>query len=173
MEPQPQGVASPLGEAFVEDHRHLIRGFADLKKALEGGDPAEARRIADPLDRAAGPHIRFEEEVLYPRVAEARGQSFADHLYGEHAVGRDVIRRVLDLPSGSLQEPALRDRVVAGAQTALDHALSCGTLLSHLTTLDTGQQAELLAVLESMRRQATRWTELPDRGIARDDDEVR
>lgn len=173
METQPHGATSPLAAAFVEDHQHLLRGFADLKRALERGDWSEAGRIADQIDRAAGPHIRFEEEVLYPRVAEARGRSFADRLYAEHAIGCDVVRRVLNLPPGSPVDSALRDRVVAGAQTALDHAVSCGTLLSHLTTLHAGQQAQLLGILEAMRRQATRWTELPEREIAATDDEAR
>jgi hypothetical protein len=170
MEPRARSVTSQLGKAFVEDHRHLIRGFTDLKSALEQGDLDAARRIADQLDRAAGSHIRFEEEVLYPRVAEVRGRAFADRLYAEHAVGRAVIRQILDLPEGSALDPALRDQCVAGTGTALDHVLRCGTLLSHLTAPDASQQAELLDVLEAMRRHPRRWTELPEHGRAETDD---
>ena len=168
MEPRPHGVTSPLGEAFGEDHRRLVRGFADLKTALERGDPDDARRIADRLDRAAGPHIQFEEEVLYPRVRRGAGP-----VLRRPALHR-ARRRPRRDPAGAGPAvgiaPAARATRAADrrAQTTLDHALSCGTLLSHLTTLDPGQQADLLELLEEMRRRAMRWTELPERGIAPD-----
>ena len=45
----------------------------------------------------------------------------------------------------------------------LDHAVSCGTLLSYLTTLDQTTQQEYFAALLALRQQAKRWTEIPSR----------
>ena len=59
----------PLATAFVDDHKQLTRALKQLKDALGRHDLSEAKRIAEELDRAAGPHILFEEEFLYPEVA--------------------------------------------------------------------------------------------------------
>jgi len=162
MDPNDTCSDSRLGRAFVEDHKHMIGGFAKLKRALEQGAAAEAKQIADDLDRLAGPHIQFEEEVLYPRVAEARGRSYAERLYEEHADGKQAIRTLRERSPSELTEPETRAQLISGVQTVLDHAISCGTLLSHLTSLPADSQQELLARLESIRREGTRWTELHD-----------
>ena len=44
----------------------------------------------------------------------------------------------------------------------LDHAVSCGTLLSYLTTLDQTTQQEYFAALLALRKQPKRWTEIPE-----------
>ena len=44
----------------------------------------------------------------------------------------------------------------------LDHAVSCGTLLSYLTTLDQTTQKEYCAALLAFREQGKRWTEIPE-----------
>ena len=47
------------------------------------------------------------------------------------------------------------------AQDALEHALSCGTLLSHLDGLPGEELEAMTAELEKARRLGRRWTELP------------
>jgi len=69
MDPNDLCGDSPLGRAFVEDHKHMIGGVAKLKQALEQRGTTEAKQIAEDLDRVVGPHIQFEETVLYARVA--------------------------------------------------------------------------------------------------------
>lgn len=152
--------ATPLGQSFIEDHRHLMRGLLRLKKALQRDDLREARRIGEELDRVAGPHIRFEEEVLYPEVVRSRGGEYTGQLYEEHRIGRRLLERLRDHKDTDRLEPAEQASLVEQSQTTLNHAISCGTLLSCITTLDESRQEELLAMLLDLRRRPTRWTEL-------------
>ncbi len=152
--------ATPLGHAFIEDHRHLMRGLLGLKRALQRDDLREARRIGEELDHVAGPHIQFEEEVFYPEVVRSHGGEYTDQLYEEHRIGRQLLERLRDYKDTDRLEPAEQASLVEQSQATLNHTISCGSLLSFITTLDESRQEELLAMLVDLRRQPTRWTEL-------------
>jgi hypothetical protein len=153
---------SSLETAFVEDHRKLTRGLATLVELVERGDLREAAREARELDEVAGPHIEFEETRFYPEVARSRGKDYVAQLYDEHRSGREALGALEELPRDGDFEmtPEQRDRVLYHLRRALDHAVSCGTLLSHVTTLGESEQRGLLEDLEAFRRAAHRWTEL-------------
>ena len=153
---------SPLTTAFVDDHQQLTRALKQLKDALGRHDLSEAKRIAEELDRAAGPHILFEEAFLYPEVARARGRDYIDRLYEEHRAGRDLLTRILRSDSRRRLGDEEQARLLQQAEMTLDHAVSCGTLLSYLTTLDQTAQKEYFAALLALRQQAKRWTEIPE-----------
>lgn len=150
---------SPLEEAFIEDHRCLTQGFSELLDALQGNDLAAAASIADEIDRKAGPHIEFEEEVMYPEVKRSRGAVYADRLFQEHKTAFDAIRFLLDQAGAGRLEEADRQRLIQQAETGLEHAISCGTLLSYLSVLDSDVQTRLLEQLNEFRRAGHRWTE--------------
>ena len=153
--------ATPLGHAFIEDHRHLMRGLLRLKKALQRDDLREARRIGEELDRLAGPHLRFEEEVFYPEVVvRSRGREYTDQLYEEHRIGRRLLEQLRIRTDTDRLNPSERADLVEQVQAALNHTASCGSLLSGITSLDESWQEELLATLLDLRRRPTRWTEL-------------
>src|SRR5271166_2858320 len=124
---------SPLTTAFVDDHQQLTRALKQLKDALGRHDLSEAKRIAEELDCAAGPHILFEEAFLYPEVARARGRDYIERLYEEHRAGRDLLTRILVLRSDSRRRLGDEEqaRLLQQAEMTLGHAVSCGTLLSY------------------------------------------
>ena len=165
---------SPLTTAFVDDHRQLTRALKQLKDALGRHDLSEAKRIAEELDCAAGPHILFEEAFLYPEVARARGRDYINRLYEEHRAGRDLLTRILALRSDSRRRLGNEEqaRLLQQAEMTLGHAVSCGTLLSYLTTLDQTAQKEYFAALLALRQQAKRWTEIPEPAPGQDHGQV-
>lgn len=150
---------SSLERAFVEDHKHLTRGFAEILEALETNDWPRASRAADEIDRLVGAHIEFEERFLYPEVGKVRGEAYATCLYDEHDVALDAIRALesCDPEAGLSSEE--KARVARAARTGLDHAIHCGTLLSHLTTLEPSRQSALEDELLELRRRGRRWTD--------------
>jgi hypothetical protein len=153
-----KNLLAPLAAAFVNDHKHLIRGLAQLKEALESGDLEGAQRIANALDLSAGPHIAFEERYLYPEVARTRGREYVERLYDEHRIGRQLLARLLENECTSDMAAEERARLVDQAAMVMDHAVSCGTLLSHLTALDMTRQGEFLDRLLKLREHPRRWT---------------
>lgn len=154
-------VSQRLTTAFLDDHQHLTRGFDQLHKMLQADRLEEASRLADELDRVAGPHIQFEEEELYPELARVRGNSYAARLYQEHQSGLHVIQVLKDLPVGRSLDPETKEKLLAESSEALDHAISCGTLLSHLTTLPVDLQERIFDRLVELREEGRRWSELP------------
>jgi hypothetical protein len=154
---------STLRDAFLEDHQHLTRGFSDLIAAVRGDDPEDAGKIADELDRAAGPHIEFEETVYYPALVPALGADAVRRFYHEHAAGLRVIVAVLERDASKPFAEEEREALLADAREALDHALSCGTLLSHIVALDEERQAEMLDALNRTRGRGHRWSEMSHR----------
>lgn len=118
-----------------------------------------AVRLADELDRRIGPHMQFEEEIFYPMLAQRLGREFTAQLYAEHAVGRETLLRIKELPSRQ-NDAEHRKELIAALSKTLDHALSCGSMLSHGASLDVDQQAKLLNKLSDLRRKGRRWTDL-------------
>lgn len=154
---------NPLHTAFLEDHQLLMGGLAGIRTALQEGDVATAVRLAQELDTAAGPHMQFEEEIFYPELEKKLGHEFVERLYGEHEVGRRAVAALLELgPEGELEDEA-RAVLIADIETTLEHALSCGTLLSHVDEQDAEARATLLKQLLDLRRSGARWTQLPER----------
>ncbi len=158
---------SPLGAAFVDDHKRLTQGFHRLAAAIHRRDPAELRALAAQIDAASGAHIRFEETVLYPIVRKERGRDYAQKLYGEHRIAASVLRDVLSHPEETPWTDDEWKSLESRVQTALDHAISCGTLLSHLTTLSKERQEDIHGRLVDLRQDSPHWTGLPPA----DDDE--
>lgn len=150
---------SELQEEFLGDHRVLSRGLKEILQALEGdrGDEAVAR--ARELDRQAGAHMAFEEEIFYPRLAEIHGEAFVDRLVSEHEVGQRAIRALARHRPGEPIEAAERERIVADLETALGHVLSCGTMLSELDSGDRRADDAALGRLRELRDSGERWTE--------------
>ena len=151
-----------LKEEFVHDHRQLTRGYLAIAKALKNDNLAKAKSLAEELDKVAGPHIQFEELHLYPRVAENRGDSYAAKLYGEHNEILEAIQKLLqcrELSSVKQQELA------HGMQIGLEHAATCGTLLSQLTALPSPVQMQLLEEYQKLKVAGKRWTQLQRTGI--------
>lgn len=153
-------VQHALEEEFAADHRELTRGFARLLELLQSGNDEEARGLADHIDQVAGPHVEFEETVLYPAVARAEGQDFAAQLYAEHRTVFDAVAWLLEHSAEEPIDESTRQRLIEQVQTGLDHAVSCGSLMGHLTALEESQHETFLKQLLECRESGRRWTEL-------------
>lgn len=148
-----------LEEEFATDHRELTRGFSQLLDLLKSRSDEDARNLADHIDQVAGPHIEFEETVLYPVVAQAEGHDFATGLYSEHQTALEAISSLVSRAEDVPIDEETRKRLIDQVQTGLDHAVSCGSLLSHLTALDEGTHETFLKKLRSCRESGVRWSE--------------
>lgn len=73
---------NPITE-FREDHRKVRDLLLDIADAAEKGDLPKARNSLGTLDNLVGPHFRYEEEALYPKLKEFLGE-YVDQLVREH-----------------------------------------------------------------------------------------
>ncbi|MCA9193533.1 MAG: hemerythrin domain-containing protein [Planctomycetales bacterium] len=146
-----------LTQEFVSDHRKMTRGYRDVKAAVEAGDFLLAKRLVEELDHHCGPHIEFEERFFYPVVRQRQGSDYAEKLTLEHDAVLAAIREILAAENMSGSQ---RADWISKMDEGLSHAATCGTLLSHLTTLSDSDQRSLLKKLKELRDNGHRWTEL-------------
>lgn len=152
--------SSKVVEEFVADHRRMTRRLAELLATVRRGDLKTAVDEADRIDREAGPHIEFEERVLYPEVGKARGAALEEKLRAEHETIRGGLLRLKQLKDQDARNPQVRDELEKTFETAIEHAEHCGTLISHLEVLPPQRKQAALNRLEEFRRAGRRWTEL-------------
>lgn len=149
-----------LKKSFTDDHQAMIRGYRSLLGALNDGDFAAASRLSVQLDRSAGPHIEFEEQYLYPAVKASRGTAYVSKLYQEH---RQVLAAITELRKLTAESIPSDEELAAWKQSlesGLEHAASCGTLLSHLEVLSEEQQRSYLDTIHRLRDEGHLWSEL-------------
>ena len=152
--------SSALREAFLDDHKHLTRGLTRTLEALQNGDDATAIQVVDTMDRAVGPHMEFEETLFYPELVGILGEPRVEHLENEHDIGKRAVQTILSRAGGEPLAGEERKSVIASLGAMLEHALGCGTLLSHLDGLGEARKKQLLDRLLELRRRGLRWTEL-------------
>ncbi|HUG90390.1 MAG TPA: hemerythrin domain-containing protein [Planctomycetaceae bacterium] len=157
---------TPLAEAFVIDHREITRGLARLSQAVRDGDFTASRELALDVDRLAGPHILFEEQVLYPQIARLLGRDYAVQLYGEHEAGRSALEQLTrsDRPAGF--RPGEQEELSRLLGAAVEHAATCATLVSRLSEFPRTVQIEMQARLDECHAASPAWTSLPRDGVA-------
>lgn len=142
---------------FLKDHKQLMRGISSLLKVLQDDQWPEASKLADELDRQAGPHIEFEERVLYPAIARRRGEAYATQLFREHGIIRKALKKLCQ--PHALSE-ADRSEVVRSLKVGLRHSESCGSLFSYLGSLDSTARQRAARDLVRFRADSKRWTDL-------------
>ena len=117
---------NPITE-FREDHRKVRDLLLDIAEAAEKGELGKARTSLGTLDNLVGPHFRYEEEALYPKLREFLGE-YVDQLVREHDGAIETARTAAKL----LSRPSLtRDEGKAAASAArglLVHVTNCDGL---------------------------------------------
>lgn len=152
-------VLDKLTQAFREDHAVLGRGFHDLSTCLRSSDLDQARVVADDLDRNAGAHIAFEEEVFYPALRKLLSDADSDRFHGEHGMGLRAVRTLLQLGKDeSLPEGRIRD-ILADSEVMERHIAECGEVFGALARIPENEGRQMLSRLEELRELSPRWTE--------------
>lgn len=141
----------------------MTRGLNALRRALQAEDFEAARVVADELDVAVGPHIAFEERCFYPALKQMLGGQFVAQLYREHGCARRALEGLAALTPGAPPSAADKATINQAVDVALEHAHSCGTLVSHVDRIDPSEQDRLLARLKEFRELGMRWSDLPTR----------
>ncbi len=153
-----------LEQEFVNDHREMTRALVAVLTALENEDIASAIQSADELDVLAGPHIQFEESILYPTVAKTTGEEFHQQLLAEHQQPLAAVRLLLARRENPNISSSQRDQLINQIRVGVEHVETCGRLLSHLASLDEQTQSRYLKELRDLRSANCRWSELERSG---------
>jgi hemerythrin HHE cation binding domain-containing protein len=69
---------------FRAEHRKIRDTLLELVNALQDRDKPRIQTLVEQFASQAGPHFRYEEETLYPAVAEITGRNFIEELLWDH-----------------------------------------------------------------------------------------
>jgi hemerythrin len=70
--------------AFRDEHRKIRDILLELMNAFQDRDKPRIQGLVEDFSRQAGPHFRYEEEALYPAVADIVGQNHIEELLWDH-----------------------------------------------------------------------------------------
>jgi hypothetical protein len=155
-------IKKKLFDAFQADHADLGKGLYGLRLALSNGDPHGARRAALFIDTNAGAHIAFEEFDFYPALKSRLSESEVAAMFLEHAEGIELISEIANASDSTLSSPHKIAQLLKQIDTLDHHVADCGDLFGAMGGLSESDYKNLLAKLEYWRRQAPRWSEIPE-----------
>jgi len=109
-----------VSRALHQDHVATMSLFARIETLLGNhppnrppprGDAAAARLLKDliaAIDTEIIPHFAFEEESVFPLLAEAGDREMGDHLVAEHQAILPLARRLREMAK-NMQAPGVAD----------------------------------------------------------------
>jgi hypothetical protein len=69
---------------FRAEHRKIRDTLLELVNAFQDRNKPRIQTLVEQFAGQAGPHFRYEEEALYPAVAEITGRNFVEELLWDH-----------------------------------------------------------------------------------------
>ena len=144
-----------IGE-FHDDHTKVVSALMKLRSAIQGCDVAAVRGILEAADRLVGPHFKFEELYLYPRLKEFLGEGRVQRLLTEHDGVFRGIGALVNLAGKTSWEEADTEAAAANLDLIWEHPITCDGLSLYIERLPQAAQEELLQRMEETRREGTR-----------------
>lgn len=144
---------NPIKE-LEADHRAVRDILLALIDAGNRGDGTKALELLLTLDKAGGPHFRFEEESLYPALEKFFGREYYEYLLSAH----DRVIRSAGVLGGILGDSEISkedaDKLKAVIQTdILPHPIECDGLTLLAEKLSEKELDEIGENLEAARKE--------------------
>lgn len=90
--------------AFRGDHRRICQMLIELMSSLKSKNVMDSKKTLEKINNICGPHLRFEEEHLYPELKRFMGD-YVDRLYMENDMLIHTVRSFFALlDKGSLTD---------------------------------------------------------------------
>ncbi len=84
-------------DTLTEEHRQLRVVLLELIDAFENGDSERASLAIEAMAALAAPHFHYEQESLYPALAEVHGDEQVEQLLEEHGEAVEAARQLAEL----------------------------------------------------------------------------
>ena len=136
-------------EGFREEHRAALHAFLGMAEAFRRRDAAQIRELMSKANVGIGPHMRYEEEIMYPELARFFAPGYIEKMLQDHDRAFGVAGRLMELAAhdpitdGDIEEA---DRLIRGQ---VPHASECDGLALFIELLPAESQK---AIIESRDR---------------------
>ncbi|GIH73178.1 hemerythrin domain-containing protein [Sphaerimonospora thailandensis] len=142
-------IAEQFTDIFREEHREVRDLLLSLVRDFEAGDMTAARRGVAAVARATGPHFRYEEESMYPRLVRIFGGEYVDKLLADHDGAIRNARELAELADLDSLEPAQAERAVYLVRQILPHVSDCDGLSIMVETFPDEDVIDILSTRDT------------------------
>jgi hypothetical protein len=133
-------------EVFRAEHRQVRDLLIDLMQAFGQRDTTRARALVAAVAEATGPHFRYEEEAMYPRLTSIFGDAYVDKLLADHDGAIRNARELLWLAAHDELTAEEGERGAELTRQILPHVSDCDGLAIMVETLPDDVAVRILAV---------------------------
>jgi hypothetical protein len=84
-------------EVFRDEHRQLRDMLLGLIDAFQSSDSERVRQGIEEMTAHAAPHFQYEQQALYPALADVHGDSYVEKLLEEHAEALEAALQLAEL----------------------------------------------------------------------------
>ncbi|SPT51227.1 hemerythrin domain-containing protein [Actinomadura madurae] len=144
-------VAEEFTEVFRTEHRGVRDLLLDLVEAFQKRDAVRARELVGAVDSATGPHFRYEEEAMYPRLVDIFGDEYVDKLLTDHDGAIQNVHQLHLLADEDQLTTAHAERGVRLTRQILPHVSDCDGLSIMVETLPDETVDAILAARRKAR----------------------
>ena len=113
-------------DGFRDEHRLGRDTFLQIGKALRSRDQARIGELMDRANASIGPHMQYEEQVMYPELSVLFGDEYVERMLADHDRAFSVAGTLMEIASKS----EITDADVEAGNAAIQH------LLPHVTDCD-------------------------------------
>ncbi|HEY3210739.1 MAG TPA: hemerythrin domain-containing protein [Actinomycetota bacterium] len=127
-------------EGFRNEHRAARDIFLGIGQALRERDGARIGELMTQANAGVGPHMRYEEEQMYPALVDLYGADYVERMLEDHDRAFGVAARLMELAS---HEPITDQDVEEGnriIQGLLPHVTDCDGLVLAIEVLPQDKQ---------------------------------
>ncbi|MCW0482298.1 hemerythrin domain-containing protein [Gaoshiqia sediminis] len=149
-------------EEFRNDHVFMRNLLLQMTEACLKKDKKKATASLNQLNAFAGPHYRFEEEVLFKELLPVLGSEYIHKLFTDHDFVIARIHRLIEIfTSDYLAEPDFEEGIVL-LQSLQLQLIECESICPKMKSFGMKKSLRLLEVMNEIRMKSkdlTSWAE--------------
>ncbi|KAB8180933.1 hemerythrin domain-containing protein [Microbispora catharanthi] len=142
-------ISDVFRETFRDEHREVRNLLFALVDAFTAHDVTTARHIVSAIAEATGPHFRYEEESMYPRLVPIFGEEYVRKLVADHDGAIRNVRELAQLTDHGQIDQAQAERGIELTRQILPHVSDCDGLSIMVETLPQDDVLDILAIREA------------------------
>ncbi|MFF5207593.1 hemerythrin domain-containing protein [Streptosporangium sp. NPDC000396] len=138
-------ISDQFTETFRQEHREVRDLLFSLINAFTDLDTTRARRVVSAVAAATGPHFRYEEESMYPRLVPIFGAEYVGKLLADHDGAIRNARELAELADLTEIDQPQAERGIELTRQILPHVSDCDGLSIMVETLPEEDVIDILA----------------------------
>jgi hypothetical protein len=140
-------------EGFRNEHRAARDAFLGMLDGFRTNDAAKIAELMGAANAGIGPHMRYEEETMYPALVDFLGADYVENMVHDHDRALGIASRLGELAAHrpiTSTDTAEAERLIRGL---LPHVSDCDGLALFIEKLPEAKQRELVASRERALRE--------------------